>query len=228
MMAVMSSFFIAGYGPHQSSHQGDHQETAGYGAGYEPFQISHQGDQYDIAGCGPIQSSRQIKVTYRTGLGSRVRICPEKPLRTPWVDPQGGLKLSQLICLGKLTQLQAPTVGTTGGTRGFLRAYSDSTPQALYVTLNHLGKSSNLVHFQCKVKKLNHLKISISVVFVLPCAKNKLILKLEPGNQGDIENWHDLTLGLPGGLPWGPRGFLSAYSDSTAQAGSIHHLDSPG
>ena len=104
-MAVMITFFIAGYGPHQSSHQVDHQETAGYGAGYEPLPHSHQGDQYEIAGCGPLQSSRQIKVTYRTGLGIRVRICPEKPLRTPRVDPQRGPKLSQLICLGKLTKL---------------------------------------------------------------------------------------------------------------------------
>ena len=31
-----------------------------------------------------------------------------------------------------------------------------------------------------------------------------------------------------GASPWGPRGFLRAYSDSTPQAGSICFLDSPG
>ena len=31
-----------------------------------------------------------------------------------------------------------------------------------------------------------------------------------------------------GGPPGGPRGFLRAYSDSTPQAGSICHLESPG
>ena len=36
---VMS--LIAGYGPLQSSHQGDHHEIAGYGAGYGPLQHSH-------------------------------------------------------------------------------------------------------------------------------------------------------------------------------------------
>ena len=37
-MAVGNTFFIASYGPLQSSHQGDHQEIAGYGAGYGPLQ----------------------------------------------------------------------------------------------------------------------------------------------------------------------------------------------
>ena len=35
-------FFSSGYGPLQSSHQGDHQEVAGYGAGYGPLQRFHQ------------------------------------------------------------------------------------------------------------------------------------------------------------------------------------------
>ena len=33
---------IAGYGPLQSSHQGDHKEIAGYGACLGPLQSSHQ------------------------------------------------------------------------------------------------------------------------------------------------------------------------------------------
>ena len=52
-------FFIAGYGPFQSSHQGDNQEIAGYDAGYGPLQRSHQGDHHEIAGYGPLQSSHQ-------------------------------------------------------------------------------------------------------------------------------------------------------------------------
>ena len=42
-MAVWNTFFhkeIAGYGPLQSSHQGDGQEIVGYGAGYGPLQRS--------------------------------------------------------------------------------------------------------------------------------------------------------------------------------------------
>ena len=39
LMAVRNTFFIAGYGPLQRSHQGDHHEIAGYG----PLQSSHQG-----------------------------------------------------------------------------------------------------------------------------------------------------------------------------------------
>ena len=65
-MAVRNTFFhpeIEGYGPLQSSHQGDHQEIAGYGAGYGPLQYSHQGDHHEIAGyCagyGPFQRSHQ-------------------------------------------------------------------------------------------------------------------------------------------------------------------------
>ena len=42
--------FIAGYGPLQRSHQGDHQEIAGYGAGYGPLQRSHRKDHHEIAG----------------------------------------------------------------------------------------------------------------------------------------------------------------------------------
>ena len=34
--------FNSGYGFLQRSHQGDHQEIAGYGAGYGPIQRSHQ------------------------------------------------------------------------------------------------------------------------------------------------------------------------------------------
>ena len=39
LMAIRNTFFIAGYGPLQRSHQGDHHEIAGYG----PLQSSHQG-----------------------------------------------------------------------------------------------------------------------------------------------------------------------------------------
>ena len=42
LMAVRNIFFMAGYGPLQSSHQGDHQAIAGYGAGYGPLWCSHQ------------------------------------------------------------------------------------------------------------------------------------------------------------------------------------------
>ena len=49
--------------PLKSSHQGDHQEIAGYGAGYEPLQHSHQGDHHEMAGYGsgygPLQRSHQ-------------------------------------------------------------------------------------------------------------------------------------------------------------------------
>ena len=38
-MAVRNTFFLAGYGPLQRSHQGDKQEIAGYGAGYGPFSV---------------------------------------------------------------------------------------------------------------------------------------------------------------------------------------------
>ena len=34
--------FSSGYGPLWSSHQGDHQEVAGYGASYGPLQRFHQ------------------------------------------------------------------------------------------------------------------------------------------------------------------------------------------
>ena len=51
--------FIAGYGPLQSSHQGDHQKIAGYCAGYGPLQRSHQGVHHEIDGYGPLQSSHQ-------------------------------------------------------------------------------------------------------------------------------------------------------------------------
>ena len=59
MVAVRNIFFIAGYGPLQNSHQGGHQEVAGYGKGYGPLQRSHQGDHHEIAGYGPLQSSHQ-------------------------------------------------------------------------------------------------------------------------------------------------------------------------
>ena len=51
--------FIAGYGPLQSSHQGDHQEIAGYGAGYGPLQHSHRGDHHEIAGSSEFSSRLQ-------------------------------------------------------------------------------------------------------------------------------------------------------------------------
>ena len=56
MMAIRNTFFITGYVPLQSSHQGDHQEIAGYGAGYGPLWRSHEGDHHEIAG---LQSSHQ-------------------------------------------------------------------------------------------------------------------------------------------------------------------------
>ena len=58
-MAFWNTFLIAGHGPLQSSHKGDHQEIAGYGAGHGPFQCSHQGDHHEIAGYGPVQSFYQ-------------------------------------------------------------------------------------------------------------------------------------------------------------------------
>ena len=58
-MAVRNTLFIAGYGPRQRSHQGDHQEIAGYGAGYGPIQRFHQGDHHEIIVYGPFQSSHQ-------------------------------------------------------------------------------------------------------------------------------------------------------------------------
>ena len=51
-MVVRNTFFIAGYGPLQSSHQRDHQEIACYGPGYGPLQNSHHGDHHEIAGYG--------------------------------------------------------------------------------------------------------------------------------------------------------------------------------
>ena len=56
-MAVRNKFFhqeIAGYELLQGSHQGDHQDIAGYGAGYGLLQSSQQGDHQEIAGCGPL------------------------------------------------------------------------------------------------------------------------------------------------------------------------------
>ena len=50
LMAVRNTLFIAGHGPLQRSHQGDHQEIACYGAGYGPLQRSHQGDHHEITG----------------------------------------------------------------------------------------------------------------------------------------------------------------------------------
>ena len=50
-MLVRNTFLyqeISGYGPLQSSHQGDYQEIAGYGAGYGPLQRSHQEDHHAI------------------------------------------------------------------------------------------------------------------------------------------------------------------------------------
>ena len=41
-MAIRNTFFIAGYGPLQRSHQVDHQDIGGYGAGYGPLQRSHR------------------------------------------------------------------------------------------------------------------------------------------------------------------------------------------
>ena len=59
LMAGRNTFFIAGYGPCQRSHQGDHQEIAGYGAGYGPIQRFYQGDHHEIIVYGPLQSSHQ-------------------------------------------------------------------------------------------------------------------------------------------------------------------------
>ena len=47
MMAIRNTFFIAGYGPLQRSHQGHHKKIAGYGAGFEPLQRSQQGDHHE-------------------------------------------------------------------------------------------------------------------------------------------------------------------------------------
>ena len=58
-MAVLNTFFSSRYGPLQSSHQGDNQEIAGYGAGYGSLQRSHQGDHHENACYGPLQSSNQ-------------------------------------------------------------------------------------------------------------------------------------------------------------------------
>ena len=55
-MAVRNTYLIAGYGHLQSSHQGDHQEIAGYCVGYGPLQRSHCGDHHEIAS---FQSSHQ-------------------------------------------------------------------------------------------------------------------------------------------------------------------------
>ena len=59
LMAVRNTISIADYGHFQISHQGDHQEIAGYGAGYGPLQRSHQEDHHEIAGYVPLQSSHQ-------------------------------------------------------------------------------------------------------------------------------------------------------------------------
>ena len=61
-MAVRNTFFIAGYGPLQSSHQGDHQEIAEYGAGYGPLQRSHRGDHHNIAGYGPLYQGYRVLI----------------------------------------------------------------------------------------------------------------------------------------------------------------------
>ena len=53
-------------------------------------------------------------------------------LRNPLVDPQGDLKLSQLHIFVINSTLR-PRGGPTGGPRGFLRAYSYSTPQASFI-----------------------------------------------------------------------------------------------
>ena len=64
-MAGRNTFFIAGYGPLQLSHQGGHQEIVGYGASYGPLQRCHRGDNQEIAGYGaghghgPLQCSHQ-------------------------------------------------------------------------------------------------------------------------------------------------------------------------
>ena len=60
---VRNTFFIAGYGPFQCSHQGDHKEIAGYGAGYGPLQCSHQGDHHEIVGYILVQLTAHVSLS---------------------------------------------------------------------------------------------------------------------------------------------------------------------
>ena len=98
--------------------------------------------------------TRWIKVTCRTGLWSRVRMCPQKLPETPRRTPRESLELSQLQLFRNRLNLGHPWAspwGSQGLFSGHIRTLL-SKP-VLYITLIHLVKISKVVYFWRKVKK---------------------------------------------------------------------------